>query len=171
MTAARPAWPTRTAPSWSTSRRNPQIHDKTTNADTAEGRNARYNSAHLRAAAARRREQTLQRARDALRQLETDGGPITFDLVARAAGVSRAWLYIEPASVTRSNVSTSRTDPPRTAPSPLGSAPATPACCVGWKPLTPATANKPPRFAQLREQLARAHGQLRATRLTAPTTY
>src|SRR4051794_12767491 len=54
------------------------------------------NSAHLRAAAARRREQTLQRARDALRRLEADGGPVTFDLVARTAGVSRAWLYTEP---------------------------------------------------------------------------
>ncbi|WP_219420338.1 DUF6262 family protein [Pseudonocardia nigra] len=54
------------------------------------------NSAHLRDAAHRRREQTLQRARHALRQLEADGAPVTFELVARTAEVSRAWLYREP---------------------------------------------------------------------------
>jgi hypothetical protein len=32
-----------------------------------------------------------------LRRLEADGGPVTLDLVARTAGVSRAWLYTEPA--------------------------------------------------------------------------
>jgi hypothetical protein len=40
-------------------------------------------------AATHRREQTLQRTRDAPRQLESNGGPVAFDLVARTAGVSR----------------------------------------------------------------------------------
>ena len=51
------------------------------------------NSRHLRAAARRRSEQTRKRATKALRRLNDDGTPITFDAVARAAGVSRSWLY------------------------------------------------------------------------------
>src|SRR5436190_19199722 len=51
------------------------------------------NSRHLRAAARRRSEQTHKRAVKALRHLHGDGTPITFDAVARAAGVSRSWLY------------------------------------------------------------------------------
>lgn len=51
------------------------------------------NSRHLRAAARRRSEQTRKRAVKALRRLDRDGTPITFDAVARAAGVSRSWLY------------------------------------------------------------------------------
>lgn len=51
------------------------------------------NSRHLRVAARRRSEQTRKRAIKALRRLDSDGTPITFDAVARAAGVSRSWLY------------------------------------------------------------------------------
>lgn len=51
------------------------------------------NSRHLRVAARRRSEQTRKRAIKALRRLDGDGTPITFDAVARAAGVSRSWLY------------------------------------------------------------------------------
>jgi hypothetical protein len=51
------------------------------------------NSRHLRAAARRRSEQTRKRAIKALRRLDSDGSQITFDAVARAAGVSRSWLY------------------------------------------------------------------------------
>lgn len=51
------------------------------------------NSRHLRAAARRRIEQTRKQAIKALRRLDGDGTPITFDAVARTAGVSRSWLY------------------------------------------------------------------------------
>lgn len=51
------------------------------------------NSRHLRVAARRRSEQTRKRAIKALRHLDSAGTPITFDAVARAAGVSRSWLY------------------------------------------------------------------------------
>jgi hypothetical protein len=53
-------------------------------------------SAGLRAAAARKRENASARARTALRKLDDDGDTITFQSVARHAGVSRQWLYQQP---------------------------------------------------------------------------
>jgi uncharacterized protein DUF6262 len=54
------------------------------------------NSHHL-AAAARRRSQAAQlRAVAALRHMDNAGTAVTFDSVARQAGVSRAWLYTQP---------------------------------------------------------------------------
>ena len=54
------------------------------------------NAAHLVAAAQRRHELTRSKAIQALRELEHAGGPITFENVARRAGVSRSWLYTQP---------------------------------------------------------------------------
>jgi hypothetical protein len=54
------------------------------------------NSRHVVAAARRRSEDTTRRAVAALRQMDTAGAVITFDSVARHAGVSRAWLYTQP---------------------------------------------------------------------------
>ena len=51
------------------------------------------NTPHLLRAAAARHDAALQRARDALADLDRAGGPITFTAVARAARVSRGWLY------------------------------------------------------------------------------
>lgn len=53
------------------------------------------NSRHLRAAARRRSTDTRRRAVKALRQLDATGTPITFDTVAREAGVSRSWIYAQ----------------------------------------------------------------------------
>lgn len=53
------------------------------------------NSRHLLAAAQHRTEQTRRRAVTALRRLDTTGQPVTFDAVAREAGVSRSWLYAQ----------------------------------------------------------------------------
>lgn len=52
-----------------------------------------YNSHHLIIAAQNRAEQTRTRARRALRRLDDTGATITFDALAREAGVSRSWLY------------------------------------------------------------------------------
>lgn len=124
------------------------------------------NNAHLRAAAARRREHTLQRARDALRQLEATGGPVTFDLVARTAGVSRAWLYTEP--TIRDAVQRLRAaHRPTTNSAVPASQRASDASLL--RRLEAAHARNRELAAeirQLREQLARAHGELRAARLT-----
>ncbi len=50
----------------------------------------------LAAAAARRRTAALERAHAALHNLDVRGEGITFQSVARAAGVSRQWLYQQP---------------------------------------------------------------------------
>ncbi|SRR5712692_9858606 len=51
------------------------------------------NSHHVIQAAQRRAQQTRQRAVTALRRMDATGQRITFDTVAREAGVSRSWLY------------------------------------------------------------------------------
>jgi hypothetical protein len=53
-------------------------------------------TASLAAAAARKRDAALERTHHALRDLATRGEIITFQSVARAAAVSRQWLYQQP---------------------------------------------------------------------------
>lgn len=55
------------------------------------------NSAFLLAAQERRHDELVDRVRAALRTLDRQGATITFPAVARAAGVSRAFLYKTPA--------------------------------------------------------------------------
>jgi hypothetical protein len=50
----------------------------------------------LSEAAARRHELTRARAVQSLRELDRAGVPVTFAGVAKAAGVSRSWLYTPP---------------------------------------------------------------------------
>jgi chromosome segregation ATPase len=50
----------------------------------------------LAAAARRKRGRAQARARSALRELDQQGGAITFQSVARHAGASRQWLYTQP---------------------------------------------------------------------------
>jgi hypothetical protein len=54
------------------------------------------NRAALTAATRHRSQSTRERARAALRRLDTDGLPITVVAVATAAGVSRSLLYRDP---------------------------------------------------------------------------
>jgi Family of unknown function (DUF6262) len=54
------------------------------------------NSRFLAEAAQRRSQATRERAIRALRRLVASGAPITFDSLARSAGVSRSWLYAQP---------------------------------------------------------------------------
>jgi hypothetical protein len=53
------------------------------------------NSRHIVAAARQRAEQTRERAVAALRRMDATGQRITFDTLARQAGVSRSWLYTQ----------------------------------------------------------------------------
>ena len=55
------------------------------------------NTAHLITAARRRHELTHARAIRALRELDQAREHITFEIVARKAGISRSWLYSQPA--------------------------------------------------------------------------
>lgn len=51
------------------------------------------NSRHVIDAARRRSQATQQRAVEALRRMDNGGISISFDSVAKEAGVSRSWLY------------------------------------------------------------------------------
>jgi Family of unknown function (DUF6262) len=51
----------------------------------------------LTPAAAARHQRTIERAEQALRDLDREGATISFQSVARHAGVSRQWLYTQPA--------------------------------------------------------------------------
>ncbi len=51
----------------------------------------------LRQAAQARHQATLRRAESALQRMATRGDPVTFNRVAESAGVSRSWLYRQPA--------------------------------------------------------------------------
>ena len=53
------------------------------------------NSRYLIKAAQQRTEQTRRRAAAGLQRLDAAGKAITFDTVAREAGVSRSWLYAQ----------------------------------------------------------------------------
>ena len=53
------------------------------------------NSRHLIKAAQQRAEQTRRRAVAALRRMDASGETISFESVAREAGVSRSWLYAQ----------------------------------------------------------------------------
>jgi uncharacterized protein DUF6262 len=50
----------------------------------------------LASAARRKRDHAQTRASEALRELDQQGRAITFQAVARQAGVSRQWLYQQP---------------------------------------------------------------------------
>jgi len=53
------------------------------------------NSHHLQRAALARHVTAVDRARQAIEDLDRAGTPITFTAVANAAGVSRSWLYTQ----------------------------------------------------------------------------
>lgn len=53
-------------------------------------------STPLAVAARQRHELTRSKAIQALRELDRAGTPVTFEAVARHAGVSRSWLYSQP---------------------------------------------------------------------------
>jgi len=54
------------------------------------------NTRHIIAAAQRRHELTRAKAIQALRTLDAEGSPVTFEAIAQAATVSRSWLYAQP---------------------------------------------------------------------------
>ncbi len=66
------------------------------------------NTHHLQRAAAARHDSALTRTRTAIQNLDRSGHPVTFSTVARAAGVSRSWLYSQ--SDLRDIISTLRHD-------------------------------------------------------------
>jgi hypothetical protein len=119
----------------------------------------------LAEAAARRHELTRSRTVQALRELDRSGTPVTFAGVAKAAGVSRSWLYTQPdisSQIRRLRQSTSS----------AGSAGAIPAgqrttdASLRARLTTALDRNKQlaDDNARLRRQLARALGDQRSAR-------
>src|SRR3954447_11203102 len=50
----------------------------------------------LNQAASARHARTVARAEQALRELDAAGAPVSFQAVAKRAGISRQWLYTQP---------------------------------------------------------------------------
>jgi hypothetical protein len=120
------------------------------------------NSHHLAAAAQRRSEQTLARAQQALRELEDTGQRVTVTAVAARAGVSRAWLYTQPQL--RQQIDALRGANPTSRPAPREPA-SDPSLrqrlALAHERIHELTSDN----QQLRDQIAKLHGQLRAARL------
>ena len=104
------------------------------------------NSSHLVTAARQRHELTRAKAIAAMRELDRAGAAVTFDAVARHAGVSRSWLYTQ--TDIRAEIRRLRDlapDANRAHRYPPASAPPTTPCDSAWKSPTAATANSPRR--------------------------
>ncbi len=122
------------------------------------------NSRHIIAAAKRRHEYTRAKAIQALRTLDTRGEPVTFQTVAQHAGVSRSWLYAQPDL--RAEIDTLRATHRRLPASPL---PARQwASDASLRRQLEAVRQRVRQLAeenrQLRDKLARALGEQRASR-------
>jgi len=121
----------------------------------------------LALAARRRHEETFRKAVEAIRSIDAAGESVSFAAVARAAGISRAWLYNDDA--VRAEIVTLRE---RT----TSSAPARPAAeRASDRSLHQLVTALRAREAELRrenqllrEALARNFGEERAAQLTTP---
>ena len=120
-------------------------------------------------AARQRHELTRAKAVKALRELDRTGTPITFELVARVAGVSRSWLYSQldiRADISRLRDITRRASTP---PIPVTQR----ATAESLRRRLEATHERIRQLAEenqrLRRQLAQALGDGRAARMCGPT--
>ncbi|WP_071286367.1 DUF6262 family protein [Mycolicibacterium llatzerense] len=122
------------------------------------------NTVHLKAAAAARHERTRRKVLDALDRLQRDGTPVTVAGLARTAEVARSWLYTQPDLMARINSQPTTTRPPVNAP----------ASDESWQRRLQLAYQRIKKLteenAQLRAQLAIAHGQRRAGQITASQT-
>jgi hypothetical protein len=127
------------------------------------------NSAHLLAAARERASQTRTRADAAIARITNKGAPVTFDSVARDAGVSRSWLYAQPDLRAEIDRLRQRT-PAKTAPAP----PPQHASDASLLRRLEAAADRIRRLEQdnrdLKAALERALGQNRAADITGHST-
>lgn len=125
------------------------------------------NSAHLVLSARRRREQTRAKAVRALRELDTAGTPVTFETVARAAEVSRSWLYTQPDI--RAEIERLRTLDRRPLPSPAPASQRGSEASVARRLEIALARNREltDDNQRLRRQLAHTLGQLRAAGIPA----
>jgi hypothetical protein len=124
------------------------------------------NTAHLAAATQQRSEQARTRAETALTQLIAARQPLTVAGLARAAAVSRSWLYTQPDLLEQlqqrsADKTTHSTTITRASDSSLQRR-----LELAHQRITQQTEE----IRKLRDQLARAHGDLRAATSRTPST-
>lgn len=123
------------------------------------------NTGHIRAAAEQRSRQARQRAEQALEQLIRDRSPLTVAGLARTAAVSRSWLYTQPDLLEQlqqrsSHKTTHSTTITRATDSSLQRR-----LELAHQRIT----QQAEEIRKLRDQLARAHGDLRAAKSQGTT--
>ena len=120
------------------------------------------NTAHLAIAARRRHELTRAKAIRALHELARAGTPVSFELVARTAGVSRSWLYSQPDI--RTEIQQLRDATQRTSSPPVPAAQRASGTSLHRRLQAASERNRQltEDNKRLRHQLAEALGQLRA---------
>jgi hypothetical protein len=126
------------------------------------------NSPCLLAAARQRTQDTTARAEQALQQLTAAGEPVTIAEFAAAAGVSRSWIYTQPALLER--IAALARHPSR--PGRGGTVPAAQRASTASLHRRLELAHQRiqqlnTENQQLRAELARAYGQLRAGAITS----
>jgi Family of unknown function (DUF6262) len=126
----------------------------------------RDNSHHLVAAAQRRRADTLERARQALQELDETGQRRTIMQIAAHAGVSRSWLYAQPELRDQLRRLTAISEPSASA-----SARIEPGSDASLRQRLTLAHERirelDDETRQLRNQIALLHGQLRVNRVAA----
>jgi hypothetical protein len=117
----------------------------------------------LSQAAAARHQRAVERAALALRDLDREGAKVSFQSVARRAGVSRQWLYTQPAL--RSEIERLR-DQPRGVADGIPARQRASEASLRQRLESLRTENQRLREenANLKTELAIAHGRRRATR-------
>lgn len=131
------------------------------------------NTAHLVTAAKQRHEMARAKTIRVLRELDQAGSPVTFQIVAYQADVSRSWLYTQPdikAEIQRLRPLTSRAPATRL---PAQQRTSDPSLLQRLEVAHQRNRQLTEDNQRLRRQLAQALGQLRAAGLpppAAPTT-
>jgi hypothetical protein len=120
--------------------------------------------AALAESARRRHHDAIDRARRVLRAAEATGEPITYAKIAAAAGVSRSWLYTQPEI--RAAIERLRDDNGRSTAVSVPTQQRTSAASLVRRLEAAHRRNQElsREVAELRDQLAAAHGELRAAR-------
>jgi small-conductance mechanosensitive channel len=124
------------------------------------------NSRHLVVAAQQRAEQTRSRALRALRRLDGTGTAITFEAVAREAGVSRSWLYSQTDLRAEIQALRTRTQSPSPPPTPQRQAATDASLLRRLEAATERLRQVEEDNRQLREALAEALGAARTAAVT-----
>jgi hypothetical protein len=124
------------------------------------------NSRHLVVVAQQRAEQTRTRALRALRRLDGTGTAVTFEAVAREAGVSRSWLYNQADLRAQIQALRTRTRSPSPPPTPQRQAASDASLLRRLEATTERLRQLEEDNRQLREALAESLGTARTARVT-----